>query len=398
MFQNILLSGILVFFFSCATEKPTKKVDNPYQNVPEEVLNAADSGFGGFYLDIEKVMKLHQVSRGKAHEIQNQMRDELEISSGSFSAVEQKPFLKQALKNAIDSVKTYGVNESQFRPRPLKAGEFYLVLDMDETFLTQWYKAGQGEGASRKGHIAVSVRDIVVSAVDRKTGTSKDKNTILMSPAMITIRPKFETFMSRVKKLKGYKGFIVFTAKEDKAAWDIVHRWKKKDPKLFKDLKGVYTRNYLKWGKGFKKPSKDLRIIDPSLRHAFLIDDNESRVLQTELNYRIPKFNADFFWNEYKQSKAGNEAWIFDRVFDYIYTQLKACQGPDFVACASKRLGYEKDERKGYYAWLKSILPRISIDNSDIEKRHVFHQKFHVDLSRELSEDFPEFKDFKLVP
>ena len=168
--------------------------------------------------------------------------------------------------------------------------------------------------------------------------------------------PKLKSFIKSLEKLKGYQGLLIFTAKEDLAAWDIIQRWRKKWPQTFRKLKGVFTRNYLTFGTHYNQPSKDLRIIDESLTHVFLIDDNESRVVQKNLNYRIPKFSADFYWDYYLKDHHGrtsDEKWVFESVLDYILVEMNLCQGKQVTECLSKKLGSNDQDLEGYFTWLK---------------------------------------------
>src|SRR5690606_4064146 len=119
------------------------------------VLRTTDTGFGGFYLDIEKTMETLGVSRLDAHEIQNQMRDELEVVAGSPSAVQQRPYLAAALANAVDNVVRRKQSESGFKPIAFQPNEFVVVLDLDETLLVHWYAMGMAAGAARAGSLMV---------------------------------------------------------------------------------------------------------------------------------------------------------------------------------------------------------------------------------------------------
>lgn len=379
MQKNLWFLLILFLTMGCSSQ-PKQKVPSDLSQIkfPKVIRRVTDAGFGGFYLDIEKTMQEYQVNRYQAHEIQNQMRDELESLSGSFSIFHQAPYAEEALSNAVYNVTVLKNTESGFEAKPLYAGQFYLVLDLDETVLTQWYANGLKPVKERRAHLGVSYRDKVIRTVDRKTGENLEQVNILNGPPVVTFRPKIESFLKNLEKVKGYQGFIIFTAKEDLAAWDIVRKWQQKQPRLFKKLKGVFTRNYLTYGGPYEKPSKDLRIIDEKLRDVFLIDDNESRVIQKELNYRIPKFNADYYWDHYTQDSSVDEKWIFDSVLDYVLSEIKSCQGDRMTKCLSQKLGVKEkdDDYQAYYAWLKKRLPRIHIEQSKVEQLQLFHQPF----------------------
>lgn len=390
-----------IFLIGCATKNVEVKVEKKEDGslvLPDVIEKTTDNGFGGFYLNIEKAMEKYKISRSEAHEIQNQMRDELFSISGSLSVYNQHAYLDEALKTAIYNVTVLKQFESGFKPTYLRPGSFYLVLDLDETLLTQWYANGLKPTDKRKAHLGTSTRDKVIRSVDRKTGQNLEVATIINGPNTVTFRPKLNEFFRQIKKIKGYAGFIIFTAKDDDATWDIINRWKQMSPRLFKDLKGVFTRNYLRYGFDFSKPSKDLRIIDESLKHVILIDDNESRVVQKNLNYRIPKFNADYFWDIYSAEQSNNtqdEKWIFESVLDFVASTIKKCHGRDVVNCFEQRLGTKDSDNREYYAWLKNRLPRLKIDEKKIKDLHLFHQPFSFKDVVPTSDKYPEFSQGK---
>lgn len=364
------------------------------------IESVTDSGFGGTYLKIEKLMKDFDLSRFEAHEVQNQMRDELEINSGSFSKIVQKPYLEKAFSNALDAVKNRKSYQSGFKPVKFKAGEFVVVLDMDETLLTHWYKKANQMGTKRKGSLFLTVRDSVVRSVDRKTGDSLKKASLLLSSNTVQLRPDVVNFFDKVSKLEGFKGFVLYTAKEDKSAWDLYQVWKNSSPELFKNVLGFFTRNYLLFNSSVKKPSKDLRIFDPSLQHVVLIDDNESRVLQKYLNFRIPKFNADGYLDSI-EAKSDDFTNLHSNVLNFTYDRLKECAGKTrqgaFSLCIQNQLGDLSNKGKHteqalYFKWLvdQGMIKKITFDQ--VIDKHTFHQDFVFDMKRDLATPFPVFK------
>jgi hypothetical protein len=398
MNKLLLTLATVLICISCASHKVSD--DMSQYDIPDVIRRTTDPGFGGFYLDIEKTMAKYKISRMMAHEIQNQMRDELESLSNSFSIFHQAPYLKGALEDAVYNVTVLKNFESGYEPTNLKQGEFYVVLDLDETVLTQWYHNGAKDTNERRAHLGVSIRDKALRTMNRETGENLSEKFILNGPAVVTFRPKVDEFLKGLEKISGYKGFFVFTAKEDLSAWDIVDRWKSKQPRLFRKLKGVFTRNYLTYGGPYKKPSKDLRIVDESLKHVFLVDDNESRVVQKDLNYRIPKFSADYYWDHYmneKSSANSNEKWVFESVLDYVLVQTKSCSGKNVIACLSKKLGSTDQDREPYFKWLKQRLPNIVIDRERIKTIHLFHQDWVCKDYVRTYDTFPHFinKTFK---
>lgn len=309
------------------------------------ILEQTDASFGGFYLNIDRAMHELSISRLQAHEIQNQMRDFLEERSGSALQEIQRPFLRESLLRAIELVIYHKKNENGFEQINFKKEEFILVLDWDETLLNQWYKAGKADVSQRVATFATRTRDQFFLR------SSDGGLEVASSPNAVIIRPGVARFLESVAALRGFRGFVFFTAKEDRAAHDIYHIWKKAQPQVFRHVKGFFTRNHLRLDFELKKAGKDLRIFDSSLLHVFVIDDNENRIMQPDLNYQIPKFNADKFID----SMAGKIGTIDEsrfigimnfEIFDHLAYQMKVCV-KDFqesqiahpTLCFEERLG-----------------------------------------------------------
>lgn len=264
-------------------------------------------GFSYGHLNIETMMK-NGFSRLQAVEIQNQMKDLLESDSaylkfeakGATKALFKAKSAKlvEALNQAIDKVKNQNYFESGFQAIPLQKHEFYVAFDMDETLMVQWYKEGL------KGDKYYDLKVDVIDSIFRPAFTS---------PNYVSMTPNWEEALIDITKIPGCKGVIFFTAKEDKAAHDIVDRLKIDGQPARKFVKGVFTRNHLVRNAKATKLSKDLRIIDESLEHVIIIDDNPTRIFtKQKKNLReFPKYNPD----EYLKAKIGNRD--FDAVNYY---------------------------------------------------------------------------------
>ncbi|MCC7442911.1 MAG: hypothetical protein IT285_14860 [Bdellovibrionales bacterium] len=372
------------------------------------VLADTDSDFGGYYLDIERTVERLQVSRLQAHEIQKLMRDELELLSGSPSVLEQAPYLSQALANSVDAVVSRGVSPSGYRPMRFRQGEFVIVFDLDETLLTHWYRHGKGVGINRKGSLSLAVRDVVPSFVDRATGDSLDQPKLTISGSMVQLRPGIGQMAKRLAAIPGFRGFVLFTAKEDRSAEALISEWRKQDASFFRHVKGVFARNHLRIGQGLKKPSKDLRIFDETLQHALLLDDNESRVMQQELCFAIPKFNADAYLDALGPDKPASAAAVLAAntgILPYAAAAVAACakasRGGDGAASIARcwadglgnAAGTPDAELKAYEAHLK----RRGVRLDGIDLHSVFHQPFEFEFTRPLQGVFPKFKGSKRV-
>lgn len=369
-------------------------------NLNELISPVTDTKFGGYYLNIERTMIELKVSRLAAHEIQNQMRDQLENISGSFSRVAQKPYVLKSLENAIKNVIEKNHFESSFKsPVSLKKDEFIIILDLDETLFSQWYSHGEVYS-----DYVLNTRDTVPATVD-KSGNSINRPEMLYSPLAVKFRPNTFRFLDEVANIKGFKGFVLFTAKEDRAAWDIIRQWKNDRPKDFKNVLGIFTRNYLRFDESLKKPSKDLRLFSLELSNILLIDDNEGRVLQKDLNYRVPKFNADLLFDNLLTSQ---EKTIVEKsneyLFDYITSEIKNCAlQKDITLCFRTRLGelslvdsQKELEIVRYLEWLNKN-HQLTFSYENIIELEVFEPHFYISMTRFLLEDFPLFIDGILV-
>lgn len=271
------------------------------------------------HLDISKMIK-NGYTRAEAVEIQNQMKDileqnpeylKLENEGKSQELFKYKSQLViDALKNAIKSVKENKYFESGFKPESLKEHEFYVAFDLDETLLVQWYEY------SKKGQ----------GYYDIKTDT--DDNIVrptLLSPKYVSLTPGFEKNLKEISKIPGNKGIIFFSAKLDSATIDIFEKMKI-DGKPIKDfVKGLYTRNYLVRDSEPTKLSKDLRIIDESLKHVIIIDDNPTRILEKQKkNLReIPKYNPDEYLKAKKETKNKKISDYFEKLLPTITEEIK---------------------------------------------------------------------------
>lgn len=251
--------------------------------LPQDVLSPLpdwlSKGAGSYYLNMDKMVKSKKYTRLQAAEIQNQMRDCLFAKEENPN--KHKIFLNSCYRNARKQVMEEKKIESGFKIVPLKKEEFYAVFDLDETLLSQWYKSGQNGS----------------NYIDLPTKLSDWffwKDTVWESPKYVSFTPGWEKYLKSIAVLANCKGLIVFTAKEDEAAKEI-YAFMKKSSLIGSHLKGLFTRNYLVRNKKVIKPSKDLRIIDPKLKHVVIVDDNPTRLFQS-YNVRVfPKYNADAY-------------------------------------------------------------------------------------------------------
>jgi hypothetical protein len=227
---------------------------------------AQDTLYSGPYLDIEKTMQAEKLSRFEAVELQNRMRDRIDAKPGL------EP--QKAYDEALAEIRQ-GRFESGWKPLEFKEpGDFVVALDMDETLLMQWQSPAGGS-------------DLTISA---------DAVKALRSGTGVKFTPGAEAFLKGLRKIPHCKAVVAFSAKADAPALEIVQKWKFASGEPARNyIDAVFTRNHLVLGPKALLPSKDLRILDPELKHVVLVDDNPGRVMQTQLLLAEPKFDADAY-------------------------------------------------------------------------------------------------------
>jgi len=277
-------------------------------------------GFTRGHLDINYLTKKKGYSFRDALEIQNIWKDlldqdpeymKLEKAGKTYEMVKTKhPLLLDTLKKAIDKFNSEKKYESGFVPEKLGKQDFYVVFDLDETLLVQWYE----NGALGKDYF------------DSETDIS---DTILRpafySPKYFSMTPGWEKMFKEIVNIPGNKGIILFTAKEDKSSLDVLNKIKIEGKPLKTFVKGFFTRNYLSRDKAPTKLSKDLRLIDETLEHVIIIDDNPTRIFEKQLaNLReFPKYNADAYLTAKNKTKDPVILNYFEKLFPMVLEEIK---------------------------------------------------------------------------
>lgn len=312
----------LSLFTLISTNISYAKEINKEENISEYLLEPMPSWYSERFtrghLDVNKMIK-NGYTRLEAIEIQNQMKDlldndslyqDLENNNDTYLMFKNKDkYILQALKTAIKSVKENKYIESGFKPEPLKEGEFYVVFDLDETLLVQWYE--EGEKGEKFYDIKTNVQDNIL-------------RPILRSPTYVSLVPGFEKALKDISKIPGNKGIIFFSAKLDTATHPIIDKMRVDGKPIKSFLKGLFTRNHLVREQEPPKLSKDLRIIDESLKHVIIIDDNPTRIIDKQKKNlkEITKYNPD----EYLKSKStGNKnvSDYFEKVLPTVVNEIR---------------------------------------------------------------------------
>jgi len=275
-------------------------------------------GFSRGHLNISLMLK-DGYSRLEAIEIQNQMKDLLDANPDFLAAEEaglstaliqnHDTLVLAALQKAVYRVKNEKVFESGFVPQKLQGHEFYAVFDMDETLLEHWYQSG--EKGSKYYDFKLSTLDSILRPP-------------LRSPDYVSMTPGWEKALQEIVKIPGCKGVLVFTAKEDQSSLALIDQLKIGGQPFRRFLKGVFTRNHLVRDSKSVKLSKDLRMIDETLEHVVLVDDNPTRIFpEQQKNLReFPKYNADLYLAARESGKDPQAKRFFENLLPLVVQEL----------------------------------------------------------------------------
>jgi hypothetical protein len=228
----------------------------------------ADSNEGDMrFFDIDALMSRYDLSRALAVELQNHYRD------ASRAQPEGSPttWFEQALELA---------RAQRFEDRRdlarLEQAAFVVVFDLDDTLHDQYYSP----------EVGAKCHDL---AVPRGEDTRYMKLT-----------PGWAEAIARVVELDG--AVVLFSANVDDTTWANLEHWTLDDAPVHEHphISGVLTNSHLvlqkkSAGTPVVEPSKDLRIIDPTLGKVILVDDNPGRVFQFRNLRTFPKFDADAY-------------------------------------------------------------------------------------------------------
>jgi hypothetical protein len=316
--KQILLSALLALSI-LGPNNPVYAKDDLSEYILEPMPSWYSERYTRGHLDINKMIK-DGYTRLEATEIQNQMKDlldndpvyaEMESKGQTYEMIRRKDqFILQALEIAIKNVKEKKYFESGFVPETLKDNEFYVVFDLDETLLVQWYDSGL------KGPEYYDYKVPVVDNILRP---------VLTSPDYFSLTPGFAKAIKDIREIPGNKGIIFFSAKLDPAAQSVMDQIKIDGKPIRSFLNGVFTRNYLIREQEPPKLSKDLRIFDESLKRVILIDDNPSRILDRQKkNLReFPKYNPDEYLKAKNVTKDKKITGYFENLLPVVVSEIK---------------------------------------------------------------------------
>jgi len=167
-----------------------------------------------------------------------------------------------------------------------------VVFDLDETLLSQWYKAGaQGP---RYYSQTTGKEDWVAFAMWRTARST------------LSFIPNWERLREDII-LPGCRGIALFPPRKMRPLWTSLTDGTWKGFCIAPKVLGVFTRNYLARNAKMVKGAKDLRIIDPTLEHVILVTTIPPGCSSPE-RAPFPPYNADSYYHD-KRNKGGGGNW-----------------------------------------------------------------------------------------
>jgi hypothetical protein len=260
-------------------------------------------------------MQQYGLDRAQAVELQNHYRDLVLADPGGEPALHFEAARTRAQRGEFEDRRDLA---------RLKAAPFIIVFDLDETLYSQYYDPT----------VAATCHDFEVIGED---GASR----------YVKLNPGWKTAIERVVGLGG--AVVMFTANTDANGYQNAAVWMMDDhPILESDkISGFLTNAHLvqqeksegagaadpRRGQPVQEPSKDLRIIDPSLRRVVLVDDNPARVFQHRNLRLFKKFDAHAYCTATDDALKAAYAVSLDRVVDEIEDSARymKAEGGDFV-------------------------------------------------------------------
>ncbi|MCX4240962.1 NIF family HAD-type phosphatase [Paraliomyxa miuraensis] len=264
------------------------------------------------FFDVTALMQAHQLDRAQAVELQNHFRDLARAQpSGDRNAQ-----YAEALRRAKE-----GVFEDGHDPERWAKAPFIVVFDLDSTLLDQYMDP----------KVAPSCHDIAWGK-QNPDGTKGSEHFVKLAPG-------WDDAFRRIAKLGGL--VVLYTANTDDLSYTNAAGWRLDDQPILKHpaVGGMLTNSHLvlvpkKDGTPVVEPSKDLRLVDPDLTRAIIVDDNPRRLFQFRNVRVIKKFDASQYCTtkDRNAKKAHDQSLkvVVDEVEDSL-RYMKAHPGTSFV-------------------------------------------------------------------
>ena len=274
--HQIILVWTFALLGGCGGQPPPPAVQ-PLARVsvpalPDWTDKYAKPGQEDTRFNIGELMEKYQLSRLQAVALQNHYRDLVRSSPGEDPEAHFLAALAQVRADQLES----GLNA-----KDLAAAPFIVVFDLDSTLYDQYY-----DGAE--------CNDVTYAQSNGK-------------PKYIKMVPGWQDAIKRIRAKGGL--VVLFSANLDDPTIENLKHIQLEGRPLWRHpaIAGVMTNSHLiqqtkyegegrenpRKGHPVVLPSKDLRIVDPSLERAIIVDDNPSRLIQFDRVRVFKKFRAN---------------------------------------------------------------------------------------------------------
>ena len=221
------------------------------------------------FFDIPALMQAHGLDRATAVELQNHFRD--------LTRQDPKGDRRAQYAEALRRAKA-GEFEDGRDPKRLAEAPFIVVFDLDETLYDQ---------GIHDAEVAKACHDVEVPVAGKE-------------PRYIKLTPGWADAIHRIDALGGE--VVLFSANVDDTTWANARAWMLDGVPIHQHpaVAAFMTNSHLvlqhkQTGQPVVEPSKDLRIVDPELSRAIIVDDNPLRLFQLRNTRIFKKFQADAY-------------------------------------------------------------------------------------------------------
>jgi hypothetical protein len=221
------------------------------------------------FFDIAALMKAHGLDRAMAVELQNHFRDLTRKEPRGDRPAQYTEALRRAKAGELEDGRD---------PERLAKAPFIVVFDLDETLYDQYFEDPA---------VAKACHDLEV----RQDGAE---------PRYIKLNPGWTDAIRRIDALGGE--VVLFSANVDDLTWANADAWMLDGVPIHRHpaVAAFMANSHLvlqpkQAGQPVVEPSKDLRIVDPDLGRAIVVDDNPLRLFQFRNARVFKKFEADVY-------------------------------------------------------------------------------------------------------
>lgn len=245
------------------------------------------------FFDIAALMRTHGLDRARAVELQNHFRDLARAEPEGDRGAQYAEALRRAKA---------GEFEDRRNVDRLAKASFIVVFDLDETLYDQGFK------------------DPAVGAACHDLKIAEDG----AEPRYVRLTPGWSAAMKRIDALGG--AVVLFSANVDDRCYANARAWLLDGVPIHEHplVAGFLTNSHLvlqpkQAGSPVVEPSKDLRIIDPELHRAIIVDDNPTRLFQFRNARVFKKFEAD----AYCTTKDAAAKQAYDRALAVVVAEIE---------------------------------------------------------------------------